>query len=127
MNARQFLRLCRDSGLVKPAGALEAITADVIFTQCKLPGDRSITFKVGKSLFGKPAGQGTSCPRSEQPFIAVQRLSWNYQEGCEFTDLRTWPLEPDDCMTVQTELMPEHFALKPTSAGLTVSFIESVT
>ena len=49
MNARQFSRFCREAGILKPAGGLEAITADVIFAQCKIPGDRNINFKVNGS------------------------------------------------------------------------------
>lgn len=46
MNARQFSRLCKDAGILKPSGSLEAITADVIFAQCKLAGERNMSFKV---------------------------------------------------------------------------------
>jgi len=46
MNSRQFLRMCKDARLLKPAGTMEPITADVIFAQCKLANDRNMSYKV---------------------------------------------------------------------------------
>ena len=46
MNSRQFLRLCKEAGFMQPSGQLEQMTVDVIFAQCKVAGDRSISFKV---------------------------------------------------------------------------------
>lgn len=46
MNARQFARVCKEAGLLKPMGSLDPMTADVIFVQCKISGDRNMSYKV---------------------------------------------------------------------------------
>lgn len=50
MSCRQFLRFCKDVGLLKPAGCLDAMTANIIFAQCKNINDRTISFKVAHRI-----------------------------------------------------------------------------
>ena len=45
VSSRQFIRFCRELEIVQPVGQIEPMTVDIIFAQCKVPGDRSINFK----------------------------------------------------------------------------------
>lgn len=66
LNARQFQRLCKDGGVLKPAGRLEPMTADIVFAQCKAAGERSLRYKVNHaSTFRRLDLADAFCPSSE--------------------------------------------------------------
>uniref|UniRef100_A0A383WJV6 EF-hand domain-containing protein n=2 Tax=Tetradesmus obliquus TaxID=3088 RepID=A0A383WJV6_TETOB len=45
INAAQFNQMCRDAGLLEPHGPLSQCAVDIVFTRCKPPGSRRLSFK----------------------------------------------------------------------------------
>ncbi|KAF6262551.1 hypothetical protein COO60DRAFT_614938 [Scenedesmus sp. NREL 46B-D3] len=45
INAAQFNQMCRDAGMLEPHGPLSQCAVDIVFTRCKPPGSRRLSFK----------------------------------------------------------------------------------